>query len=558
MAKLDSEKSLIRRRWKTTTVVAVIVVVVLALVLGLALGLRHQQASGGGSTNSTQSNAAKFVTRNEQEWVLSGNNFTTSSMVTTRYYEFNVSQMLGAPDGYQRTMLVVNGQYPGPLIECNTGDRLVIKVNNQLDSGTAIHWHGMFQNGTNWMDGTVGVTQCPIPPGGSFTYNFTVPNQHGTYWWHSHMGSQYADGIVGSLIIQDPNEGLAEDYDKDVIVMLSDWYHDMSPVNTAIYLTAEADGSEPVPENGVINGLNVFDCSKSANSSVPCTGGSYASFQVQPNKRYRFRLINTGAFADFNFSIDNHTLTVIETDGIAMTPVNVTRLPIAVAQRYSVIVNTNAAVDNYWIRAVMNQHCFAYTNPALNPDVMAVLRYQGANSTSDPTTVDNNLVDPATCNDLNQTMLVPHVPLDAPEPNVSYYFEVSFQTLNAALPKLAYMNTTTWIPLNSTTTLQEAHSTTGNITTFGQDQYVVTPPSNASVIQIAIQSFDDGDHPFHLHGHVFWVMGTGDGYVQNPVPVFNSTNPLRRDTVTIPAYGWAVIRVQPNPAMQWQFYPERM
>lgn len=56
--------------------------------------------------------------------------------------------------------------------------------------------------GTNWMDGSGGVTQCPIPPGQSFTYNFTVPNQWGTYWWHAHAASQYVDGIVGTLRIQ--------------------------------------------------------------------------------------------------------------------------------------------------------------------------------------------------------------------------------------------------------------------------------------------------------------------------------------------------------------------
>jgi FtsP/CotA-like multicopper oxidase with cupredoxin domain len=113
------------------------------------------------------------------------------------------------------------GQFPGPLIECNSGDRLVIKVNNHLDQGAAIHWHGLWQNGTNWMDGTTGVTQCAIPSGGSFTYNYTVPYQHGTFWWHSHVAGQYADGIQGPLIIHDPTEGLADEYDEDVIVMIT-------------------------------------------------------------------------------------------------------------------------------------------------------------------------------------------------------------------------------------------------------------------------------------------------------------------------------------------------
>lgn len=180
----------------------------------------------------------------------------------------------------------------------------------------------MFQADSNWMDGTVGVTQCPISPGQSYTYNFTVPNQHGTYWWHSHQKGQYTDGILGPLIIHDPNERNNTQYDEDLIVMLSgtailpalvnnsllspifnlfaacnflDWYHEISPVSMANYLTAgNTEGMEPVPESGLINGINVFDCSGSTNSSAACEGGARASFNFTPGKRYRIRLINTG------------------------------------------------------------------------------------------------------------------------------------------------------------------------------------------------------------------------------------------------------------------------
>ena len=67
----------------------------------------------------------------------------------------------------------------------NRGDRLLVNVTNNMSNATTIHWHGMFQNGTNWMDGTSGITQCPIPAGQSFLYNFSVQNQFGTYWYHS-------------------------------------------------------------------------------------------------------------------------------------------------------------------------------------------------------------------------------------------------------------------------------------------------------------------------------------------------------------------------------------
>jgi hypothetical protein len=101
---------------------------------------------------------------------------------TTRHYRFTVSDMEVNPDGVYRPMILINGQFPGPLIECNDGDRLVIDVENQSVNATSFHWHGLYQNGSNWMDGTIGVTQCPIAPGGNFTYDFTISGQHGTYW----------------------------------------------------------------------------------------------------------------------------------------------------------------------------------------------------------------------------------------------------------------------------------------------------------------------------------------------------------------------------------------
>lgn len=101
---------------------------------------------------------------------------------TTRKYLFTITDEEANPDGVYRQMILINGQFPGPLIECNDGDRLVIEVENRGVNATSFHWHGIFQNGSNWMDGTVGVTQCPIAPGSSFTYDFAIKGQHGTYW----------------------------------------------------------------------------------------------------------------------------------------------------------------------------------------------------------------------------------------------------------------------------------------------------------------------------------------------------------------------------------------
>ncbi|KAG8712811.1 laccase, multicopper oxidase, benzenediol:oxygen oxidorectuctase [Ceratobasidium sp. 394] len=159
-----------------------------------------------------------------EEFTLSPN-FKITDKPRTREYNFVVEMKWGAPDGFYRQMLVVNGQYPGPTIEANEGDTVVVHVKNKLKKvGTSIHWHGMFQNGTAWMDGPAGVTQCPIPAGGSFTYKFEVKKQFGTFWWHAHAGAQLSDGVHGAFIVHSTRDPLkrGKHYDYDQILIMGD------------------------------------------------------------------------------------------------------------------------------------------------------------------------------------------------------------------------------------------------------------------------------------------------------------------------------------------------
>lgn len=103
-----------------------------------------------------------------------------SAPATARYQRWTITDITANPDGVFRPMTVINGKFPGPMIVANEGDTIVIDVFNHAKNATSIHWHGLFQNGTNHMDGTVGVTQCPIAPGEMFRYEFTVQGQAGT------------------------------------------------------------------------------------------------------------------------------------------------------------------------------------------------------------------------------------------------------------------------------------------------------------------------------------------------------------------------------------------
>jgi hypothetical protein len=138
-----------------------------------------------------------------------------------RHYDFTVSRGIIAPDGYQRDVLLVNGAFPGPLIEANWGDTIVVDVHNDItnpEEGTSIHWHGFLHEKTPWEDGAPGVTQCPIPSRSSYRYEF-IASLYGSAWYHAHYSAQYAGGIVGPIVIHGPTQAK---YDIDLgPVMLS-------------------------------------------------------------------------------------------------------------------------------------------------------------------------------------------------------------------------------------------------------------------------------------------------------------------------------------------------
>ncbi|KAG1725597.1 laccase [Suillus lakei] len=246
-----------------------------------------------------------------------------------------------SPDGFIKSAVLAGGTLPGPII---AGQK--INVTNYLNdetmlTGTSIHWHGLFQSHSHQMDGTAFVTQCPISPGHSFLYKFNAGDQVGTYWYHSHYGVQYCDGLRGALIIYDPQDPYRFMYDIDnesTIITLMDWYHVPSPQVQR----------QVAPDSVLINGVG-----------------------IQPYKRYRFRLLNMACKPNYIFSIDNHNLTIIEVDGQYVEPLVVDSIQIYAAQRYSFILETNQPVDNYWVHA----------DPNSGTNSTAILRYAALNET---------------------------------------------------------------------------------------------------------------------------------------------------------------------------------
>lgn len=136
-------------------------------------------------------------------------------------------------DGVQRGILSINFQLPGPAIHVCKDDIVVVDVQNEAEGlSTSIHFHGMRQIGSQWMDGVPFITQCPIQYSSTFRYAFHARDD-GTHFYHSHSGHQKIDGLYGALIVRQPIEKVAnrQFYDFDLpehLILASDWMHQMA------------------------------------------------------------------------------------------------------------------------------------------------------------------------------------------------------------------------------------------------------------------------------------------------------------------------------------------
>lgn len=295
-----------------------------------------------------------------------------------RTYDFTIKREKKAPDGYLKNVLVINGQFPGPLIEANWGDTIQVIVHNEIigpPEGVALHWHGILQKTSQWMDGVPGVQQCPIPPGSSFTYSF-IADLYGTSWYHSHYSAQYAGGLIGPMIIHGP-QTVPYDIDKGPI-MLTDYFHRdyFSIVEDVVGKDITKVG--PSSDNNLIQGRNNFNCSNvAAGDTTKCSNNAgITNFRFSPGKVHRLRLINAGAEGMQKFSIDGHNMTVIANDFVPIIPYTTQVVTLGIGQRTDVLVTgIPGATGSYAMRSSIAGGFCSFSN---GPNAIAIAYYNHA------------------------------------------------------------------------------------------------------------------------------------------------------------------------------------
>jgi len=266
--------------------------------------------------------------------------------------------------GRPMTATGINGQIPAPILRWREGDTVTLAVTNRLSEPSSIHWHGVRTPAP--MDGGPGLSFRGIPPGETFVYRFPV-HQTGTYWYHSHSGFQEQTGVYGPIVIV-PKGGSAQGFDRDYVVMLSDWT-DESPETIVSNLKFQSDyynyGQRTLGTfindaqrkglaETVADRLEWGKMRMSPTDILDVSGAAYTylingqpqaanwTALFRPGERVRLRFINGSSMSIFGVRIEGLPMTVIQADGNDVMPVTTDEIRIGVAETYDVIVQPPA------------------------------------------------------------------------------------------------------------------------------------------------------------------------------------------------------------------------
>ncbi|XP_028783466.1 laccase-17 [Neltuma alba] len=503
----------------------------------------------------------------------------------TRHYKFNIKMQNVTRLCKTKSIVTVNGQYPGPRIITREGDRLVIKVVNHVPYNVSIHWHGVRQLRSGWADGPAYITQCPIQTGQTYVYNFTVTGQRGTLWWHAHI-SWLRVTLHGPIVI------LPKRHDsypfphpfKEVPIVLGDWWK--ADTETVINQAMKTGSPPNISDAHTINGL--------PGPLYNCSAKDTFKLKVKPGKTYLLRLINAALNDEMFFSIANHTLTVVEADAVYVKPFKTNIVLITPGQTTNVLLTAKSKHPNGSFVIAARPYA---TGPAAfdNTTTTGLLEYKTKHSLSKSNTKlpllrpvlpkFNDTVFAMKFNKKVRSLNSAKFPAKVPKTvDRRFFFTVGLGILPCSKNQNCPNNTRVAASINNvsfvmpSTALLQAHFFNKSKGVFTTDfpanppvkfNYTGTAPNNimaASGTKVVVLPYNASvelvlqdtsiigaeSHPLHLHGFNFFIVGQGNGNF-NPKKDpknFNLVDPMERNTAGVPAGGWVALRfLADNPGV---------
>ncbi|XP_072954584.1 laccase-25-like [Typha angustifolia] len=485
-----------------------------------------------------------------------------------------------------RVITAVNGRLPGPKLEAHEGDTVVIHVINESPYNITIHWHGIFQKLTGWADGPNMITQCPIRPGNSYTYKFNVTGQEGTLWWHAHVSFLRAT-VYGALIIRPRHGEKAYPFpkpDKEVALLLGEWWNaNVIDVDNEAFLR----GSGPnISDAYTINGKpgDLYNCSSNQMYKLQVTSG----------KTYMLRIINAALNNQLFFKVAGHRFTVVAADAEYTKPYETDVIVIAPGQTVDALMTADAPPSRYYMAALPYDSVAPPSPPIDNTTTRALVDYRYRIPSSPPLIPSMPAFNATpTAHEFysNLTSLLvpgkPTVPL-----HVDTAMFVTFGLgLAACQPSQVACNKTQGAiaaSMNNVSfqfptkmSLLEAHYRNNINGVFTQDfpdkprvffdftsgsmkPSLLSTAKGTKVkrvrygaaVEAVLQNtaiLGAENHPLHLHGFNFYVIAQGFGNYDKSTAVesYNLVDPQKRNTIAVPAGGWAVIRFVANNPGLW-------
>ncbi|KAL1098490.1 hypothetical protein V6Z11_D05G103500, partial [Gossypium hirsutum] len=496
----------------------------------------------------------------------------------TRHYKFDIKLQNVARLCHAKSIVTVNGQFPGPCVMVREGNQLSVKVVNHVPNNITIHWHDVRQLRTGWANGPAYVTQCPIQNGQSYVYKFRIVGQRGTLFWHAHISWLRAT-VYGPLIIL-PGLGVPYPFPKpykEVPIIFGEWFN---ADTEAIISQALQTGAGPnVSDAYTINGHPgpFYNCSAKGTKRLVLQYDELIDLARHTFSTLSMRLSTINS---------SSTLTVVEADAVYVKPFETEAILLASGQTTNVLLKTKQHIQ--------------MPHSSWPLDLAGILEYElSPNSLSSSISVKNLSPFKPNLPALSNTSFIAnfanklhglatvHSPASVPQ-NVDkqFLFTVGLGTSqcwqnrtcqgpNGTKFAAAVNNVSFPMP---TTALLQAHFFGKSHGVYKTDfprelkirfDYMGTPPNNTMVnngTELLVLPFNTNvelimqdtsilgaeSHPLHLHGYNFFVVGQGFGNFdpQKDPNNFNLIDTVERNTVGVPAGGWVVILfVADNPGV---------
>ncbi|GAB4858796.1 Serine/threonine protein kinase [Ancistrocladus abbreviatus] len=488
-------------------------------------------------------------------------------------YELTFTYKTLSPLGVPQQVIVVNDEFPGPVINATTNYNAAVNVINKLDEDLLVNWLGIQMRHDSWQDGVRG-TNCPIPSNWNFTYEFQVKDQIGSFFYFPSINFQRASGGYGPIIVN-RRSIIPLPFDEpygDIVIMIGDWY---TRNHTALRTALDAGEDLGMPDGVLINGKGPYQY----NSTLVPDGIEYETFTVEPGRTYRIRVHNVGISTSLNFRIQSHNMLLAEVEGHYTVQQNYTSFDIHVGQSYSFLVpmDQNASTDYYVVASAR------FVNESLWQRVtgVAILHYSNSKGKAAGPLPDppNDLFDKSWS--LNQAKSVRQNGSSSgarPNPQGSFHYgsiNVTNVYLLQSLPPTAIngklratLNGISFVNPDTPIRLADMYKVKGDYKLdFPSQPLTGKPRLDRSIIngtfkgfaEIIFQNNDTVMQSFHMDGFSFYVVGMDYGlWTNDSRNQYNKWDAVSRCTVQVFPGGWTAVFVYLDNEGAWNIRTENL